>query len=275
MNIDVINEMTTFLSEENFEKIESHVFKEEEYNTILDNIYKQASTDLHFEKDSTALSKICAFASQFTTILPEHEQNIQGYYIYNHIYIDEDLSDAKKITTIIHELSHHLYAQIFIQWMDMIIDADIKLIEAFVMFMLNNSIEDMAADEYVSYIIEGRFTPSECQNFLPFLQLLISNDIDVEESKEYFVFAHEISHDLQDVIDKVLTEDIKREIRLQFEVDHIEKINQQLKFDYSDIRFNTQEKLEIMKEMILFVMDYFVNDKGSIDQLIEYYNGFN
>ncbi|MBQ6443896.1 MAG: hypothetical protein IJJ11_04345 [Methanosphaera sp.] len=265
-------EFRKLVNKENMNILYKNKFSVKDYEKILDNIYTSGVIHLKLKESDTALEKIKKIASQYAQIVIDENTDLQGYYIHNKLFIKDTLPDSLQITTIIHELAHQLYAEIFEQIIKQTLNVhDEFIIQSFIMFMLNNSIENRGATEYISYIIEGRFTPLECQNFIPFLQLLMQLEIDVDHSKQYFIYGHEVSHHIQDILDKIITPDIKDEIKKQFEIDDIEKYNQQLKFEYSNERFSTEETIEIMNEMILFIYDYFLNGDGKISELLENY----
>ena len=265
-------EFRKLVNKENMNILYKNKFSVKDYEKILDNIYTSGVIHLKLKESDTALEKIKKIASQYAQIVIDENTDLQGYYIHNKLFINDTLPDSLQITTIIHELAHQLYAEIFEQIIKQTLNIhDEYIIQSFIMFMLNNSIENRAATEYISYIIEGRFTPLECQNFIPFLQLLMQLEIDVDHSKQYFIYGHEVSHHIQDILDKIITPDINDEIKKQFEIDDIEKYNQQLKFEYCDERFSTEETIEIMNEMILFIYDYFLNGDGKITELLENY----
>lgn len=265
-------EFRKLVNKENMNILYKNKFSVKDYEKILDNIYTSGVIHLKLKESDTVLEKIKKIASQYAQIVIDENTDLQGYYIHNKLFIKDKLPDSLQITTIIHELAHQLYAEIFEQIIKQTLNVhDEYIIQSFIMFMLNNSIENRAATEYISYIIEGRFTPLECQNFIPFLQLLMQLEIDVDHSKQYFIYGHEVSHHIQDILDKIITPDIKDEIKKQFEIDDIEKYNQQLKFEYCDERFSTEETIEIMNEMILFIYDYFLNGDGKITELMENY----
>lgn len=265
-------EFRKLVNKENMNILYKNKFSVKDYEKILDNIYTSGVIHLKLKESDTVLEKIKKIASQYAQIVIDENTDLQGYYIHNKLFINDTLPDSLQITTIIHELAHQLYAEIFEQIIKQTLNIhDEYIIQSFIMFMLNNSIENRAATEYISYIIEGRFTPLECQNFIPFLQLLMQLEIDVDHSKQYFIYGHEVSHHIQDILDKIITPDINDEIKKQFEIDDIEKYNQQLKFEYCDERFSTEETIEIMNEMILFIYDYFLNGDGKITELLENY----
>jgi len=270
-----ITSLDQLLTRDNLNHIANADFTVDDYQMILKEIYDESVENLTLDKNISALENIKRIAYQHVNIYFSEKEISSGYYIYNKIYLNNNLSEAQQIVTIIHELTHHIYAEIFEKWLYKLFNVREKfLVESVVMFMLNNSIENRIADEYLSYIVEGRFTPPECQNYLSFLQLLIELNIDVEESKSFFIFAHEISHDIDDILKPIITDKLKQCIAKQFVVDDIDKLYQKLTFDYRDERFDEVEKVEFMQEMLYFIFDYFINGEGNINDLEHYIQGF-
>lgn len=267
----IINNLQELLTEENLQNIKNHEFSIEEYKTILKNIDRHGRKNLNLDKNMTALEQITEITVQHTIIYESKDNLNSGYYVYNKLYLNRNLPKSQQIATLIHELSHHIYAEIFEGWLLTLFKVKKKsIIESFVMFMLNNSIENRAANEYISYIVEGRFTPKKYQNYISFIQLIMELNINVKESKEYFIFGHEVSHDIDNLLKPVIDENLRKLIEEQFEEDGITPSNQELKFDYRDERFSEEEKIDIMKEMIYFIFDYFVNGSGEIEELEGY-----
>ena len=267
----IINNLRELLTEENLQNIKNHEFSIEEYKTILKNIDRHGRKNLNLDKNMTALEQITEITVQHTIIYESKDNLNSGYYVYNKLYLNRNLPKSQQIATLIHELSHHIYAEIFEGWLLTLFKVRKKsIIESFVMFMLNNSIENRAANEYISYIVEGRFTPKKYQNYISFIQLIMELNINVKESKEYFIFGHEVSHDIDNLLKPVIDENLRKLIEEQFEEDGITPSNQELKFEYCDERFSEEEKIDIMKEMIYFIFDYFVNGSGEIEELEGY-----
>ena len=270
-----ITSLKQLITQENLNHIEQADFTVEDYKQILDEISSETLNNLELSNSLSPLENIKNIVLQHVNIYYSDKEISSGYYIYNKIYLNDKLPESQQIVTLIHELTHHIYAEIFEKWLGKLFNIeDYFIIGSLVMFMLNNSIENRIADEYLSYIVEGRFTPKKYQNYLPFIQLLIDLGIDVEASKDYFVFAHEISHDIDDMFKPVINVDLRENIVRQFIIDDIEPLNQELTFDYPEIRFDDAEKVEIMQEMIYFIFDYFVNGEGDIADLENYVTEF-
>lgn len=270
-----ITSLEELLTQENLDYIARADFSVDDYQSILNEIYDESVKNLHLDNSLSALENVKQIAYQHVNIYFSEREISSGYYIYNKIYLNNNLPEAQQIVTIIHELTHHIYAEIFEKWLYKLFNIRKKfLVESVVMFMLNNSIENRVADEYLSYIVEGRFTPQECQNYLSFIQLLVELEIDVESSKSFFIFAHEISHDIDDILRPIINDNLKECIARQFVEDNIEKHSQKLTFDYRDERFSDVEKVEFMQEMLYFIFDYFINGEGNIDDLEHYIQGF-
>ena len=270
-----ITSLKQLITQENLNHIERADFTVADYKEILDEISSETLNNLELSNSLSPLENIKNIVLQHVNIYYSDKEISSGYYIYNKIYLNDKLPESQQIVTLIHELTHHIYAEIFEKWLSKLFNIeDYYIMGSLVMFMLNNSIENRIADEYLSYIVEGRFTPKKYQNYLPFIQLLIDLDIDVEASKDYFVFAHEISHDIDDMFKPIINVDLRENIVRQFIIDDIEPLNQELTFDYPEIRFNDVEKVEIMQEMIYFIFDYFVNGEGDIADLENYITEF-
>ena len=267
----IINNLQELLTEENLQVIKNHEFNIQEYNSILGKINSHGRKNLKLDKNMGALEQITEITIQHSTIYESEDNLNSGYYIYNKLYLNKNLPKSQQIATLIHELSHHIYAEIFEGWLLTLFKVrKNSIIESFVMFMLNNSIENRAANEYISYIVEGRFTPKKYQNYISFIQLIMELNINVKDSKEYFIFAHEVSHDIDNLLRPLIDDNLQKLIEEQFKEDEITPSNQELKFEYSDERFSEEEKISIMKEMIYFIFDYFVNGTGEIEELEGY-----
>lgn len=270
-----INSLYELITKENMQTLESANFNVKDYKEILDEITAESLENLEIDYDNTPLENIKNITKQHVNIYYSEQEISSGYYIYNKIYLNNNQPESQQIVTLIHELTHHIYAEIFEKTLERLFDiSNYHLIESFVMFMLNNSIENRIADEYLSYIVEGRFTPDKYHNYLPFIQLLIEYGIDVDKNKHFFIFAHEISHDIDDILRCVITDKLVKQIHDQFVEDNIDEFNQKLTFDYPEERYDDNEKVEIIIEMIYFIFDYFVNGEGNIDELVEYVDKF-
>ncbi|MBE6486484.1 MAG: hypothetical protein E7Z85_06560 [Methanosphaera stadtmanae] len=270
--IKSLNELLTY---ENLILIENAKFNVNDYQEILAEILAESLENLVLDENISPLENVKRIALQHVNIYYAEKEISSGYYIYNKIYLNNNLPEALQIVTLIHELTHHIYAEIFEKWLYKLFNIQgCNIVESVVMFMLNNSIENRVADEYLSYIVEGRFTPPECQNYLSFIQLLLELGIDVETSKGFFIFAHEISHDIDDLLKPIINKQLRYSIYEQFVKDDIAKLNQKLTFDYRDERFNNIEKVEIMQEMLYFIFDYFINGEGNLEDLENYISGF-
>ena len=267
--------MHQLVNQDNLDFLNKIKFRVDDYYSILDEIQLETKENIVFDKDISALDNVKNIVRQRVDIYYSDKELLSGYYIYNKIYVNNNLSESQQIVTLIHEFTHHVYAEIFEKWLQRIFsDVNSIVIKSFVMFMLNNSIENRVADEYLSYIVESRFTPSKYHNFISFIQLLIDLNIDVDSSKGYFIFAHDVSHDIDDVFRSVFNEELCAMIENQFIVDNINPFNQKLTFDYSDEHYNNQEKVEIIQEMICFIFDFFINGEGDISDLDNYVTEF-
>ena len=270
-----ISNMYELITEENMNLVLNYDFTTDYYKEILKQINEHGSSNLSLDYNLSPLENVKRITRKHVDIYYSEKEILAGYYIYNRVYINNKLPDSQQIVTLIHELTHHIYAEIFEIWLLDIFDVEkSSIIGSFVMFMLNNSIENRAANEYFSYIVEGRFTPVKYHNYIAFIQLLIDLNIDVEKYKNLFIFINEISDDVTLILKSVIDSELQKKIDIQFELDEIEPLNQELIFDYADKHFTVEEVIEIIKEMVYFIFDYFINGEGNIDELEDYVHKF-
>ena len=149
----VIRTMDELITRGNLEYLESSTFSVDDYNTILDEITRESLENLVIDDSLTPLENMKNITKQHVNIYFSDKNNTSGYYIYNKLYLNPNQPESQQIVTLIHELTHHIYAEIFEKALDKIFNVEnYKLIESFVMFMLNNSIENRIADEYLSQL---------------------------------------------------------------------------------------------------------------------------
>ena len=85
----------------------------------------------------TPLEKVLLFTKSFVEVDTKASGADLGNYACNKINLDDRLYTANQITTLIHELSHHLLAEIFEQSLMIIWDTDkTDEIESFVWYSL-------------------------------------------------------------------------------------------------------------------------------------------
>lgn len=71
--------------------------------------------------------KLLLFAESFVEVDYESSGADLGNYIFNRIHLDDRLYTATQIITLIHELSHHLLAEIFEQAVMILLSTDKKM----------------------------------------------------------------------------------------------------------------------------------------------------
>lgn len=113
----IINNLQELLTEENLQNIKNHEFSVEEYKAILKNIDRHGRKNLNLDKNMTALEQITEITVQHTIIYESKDNLNSGYYVYNKLYLNRNLPKSQQIATLIHELSHHIYAEIFEGWL--------------------------------------------------------------------------------------------------------------------------------------------------------------
>lgn len=199
------------------------------------------------------LDKIILITKSFVNVYYKSEGEELGEYKLNSIEVDDRLYDVGRITTLIHELSHHLLAEILEQMIMRILDCEKTLIiEKFIEdFLLEVDFNLM--DEYCAHAVEGRFTPHGYQNYASYNSLC--SDLSKKFNSNYLdllvALGNTFSKDILLIIESFINDELRQEIYQQFKVD--------IKFkpDYEDIAMECREvlrddeKLDILSDSLI------------------------
>ena len=199
------------------------------YNIILQNIAEMGHEHLkkYYETNPRTnqpiLDKIKVLTQSYCEINYKSSGAELGSYSFNSINVDDRLDSAKQIATLIHELSHHLFSEIFEQilmylWGCKKSDA----IEALAWFTLIGNPIVKLANEYCAHTCEGRFIPHGYQNYGSFNNIIIT-ELDPEKDGDAIglalIFGNTISRDIINILEEFIDYNLRDEIKTQFHND--------------------------------------------------------
>lgn len=204
-----------------------------QYKSILnkikstsDNILFKIFNDNCIDFNSLSLfEKVLLFTKSFVESDYKSYGEQLGEYSYNRIHIDERVHTSFQIATLIHELSHHLLAEIFEQTVMILLNTDkTDAVEMFVDMSFHSSNCFILLNEYCAHLVENHFTPREYHNYGSFLKVLEEFDLNNEnDNKRVYksmmignTFSHDIVNIIKPFIDDNLTEQIKHEFKKDF-----------------------------------------------------------
>ena len=146
-----------------------------------------------------------------------------GNYAFNRINLDDRLDTSNQITTLIHELSHHLLAEIFEQSTMIILNTDKTIaIEAFVAFSLMCADPSILLNEYCAHTVEGRFTPHGYQNYGSFENIL--QRFDIRRDRDVIFMCMTVGNtfckDILTIMEAFIDYNLREEIKQQFKKDY-------------------------------------------------------
>jgi len=271
---DEINEL---LTQSNINKLTDFNLDESHFTDIIKNIektYKEILFNLidtyNIDFDSiTPLEKILLFSKSFVKTEYKEGGGDLGHFEFNEIYIDDRATNALQITTILHELSHFLLAEILEQIVSLLLNTNkTDAVEAFVCYTLVCDDFNYLIDEYCAHTVEGRYAVLGYQDYGSYKSILsnfIKNNnedyVDVAKSIGN-TFAFYIKQIMNSFIDDKLREDIKNEFL---------KINDSPK--YSELQFETTEVFDwerfskAIKLMLTNNVEDIMNNPYDMDKL--------
>ena len=276
-NFEEIDEL---LSQSNIDKLTNFDLSESQFDEIITNIedtYKEVLFELietyRIDFDSlTPLEKLILFAKSFVKTEFKDGGRGLGHFEFNEIYIDDRPTDALQITTIIHELSHFLLAEILEQVVSLLLDSNkTDALEAFVCYKLIYSDFNYLVDEYCAHTVEGRFAIYGYQDYGSFKSILL-NFLE-DNSEEYVDIARQIGNTFALYIKKIMSSFIDDDLREDIKKEFL-KLNEPPK--YSDLKYETSDLLvwEGFSKAIKIILTESIEDinmnSESMDKLKKY-----
>lgn len=201
----------------------------EGYDTVIKNIKDMGHAHLekYYEdtnpRNLTILDKIKALTQAYCEINYKSRGAELGSYSFNSINVDDRLDEAMQISTLIHELSHHLFSEIFEEVLMYLWGCEKSdAVEALAWFTLIGSPLLQLTNEYCAHTCEGRFVPHGYQNYGSFNNILI-HEFDPKKDQSAIglglVFGNTIAHDILGILEEFINYDMREEIKQQFKRD--------------------------------------------------------
>lgn len=265
-----INNFEELITEENLEKLKNTPFTPLAYKSILEEIIRKGYDNYVYDNSISVLDNVYKLAEQYTHVYDKHKGNrALGLYSVNNIYVDERMVEAEKISTLIHELTHHLYYEIYEQWLMYVLNVEKSIcIESFVLFMINQRPDLNTFNEYIAHTTQARYEEPGCETYSSFINLRKRYGIDVTKLLPHFTFGRSVSDDIKMIIDHYINEETKQKIIQQFDIDNIPKINE---IHFEDLpRMTESEKINGMQLFLVEALTAIIENKELIEDLKTY-----
>lgn len=259
-NISKIESINELFTSNNKKHLQNHELSIDAYNIIIENIRTIGKTNLrkiHSDigkeeyENLDILSKIAIITLAYTDINYKSKGAELGSYTYNLVNIDDRLDNANQISTLIHELSHHLYAEIFEQVLMYIWEVEkTGAIESLVLISQSLAPQFRLSNEYCAHTCEGRFIPHGYQNYSSFNEII--NEEFSQEKKEdtdiiktSIIFGNTIAEDIINILEEFITPELRQEIKLQYKKDMAKPNYDQILFETDNI-FPDEVKISLI-----------------------------
>ena len=247
-HINKFTEISQLLSNENKTKLINFNFTQLQFDNIINNIKNTYKLILDYLIDEygidlsnlSTLNKMLLFSKTFVKTDYKEGGGDLGYYQYNEIFIDDRLPDALQITTIIHELSHFLMAEILEQITCEILNTNkTDAVEAFICYNLANVKMNCLVDEYCAHTVEGRFAMFGYQDYGSYKQVL--SEFLQEYSEQHVEIVNTIGNTFADyikpIMESFIDENLRKDIKKEFS-----KVKDVPKYD--ELQYETSNTLD-------------------------------
>lgn len=217
------------INERNIKKFSENILNRNGYENILKKLagIGLAATLSELERIDIRyidiLDILTIIATRYAKVIPKSRGAESGLYGFNVIQVDDRLDKSEQIATIIHELSHHLFAEIFEQTMMVMLECDkTDAIESFVGYTLKQDRIMVLINEYCASTVEGRFIPFDYQNYGSFNNLLMTQfnpqrDMDLVHSA--LAIGNTFAQDIIKILEIMIPPEFREEIKMQYKRD--------------------------------------------------------
>ena len=169
--------------------------------------------------DIDALGDVALIAVSFCDVNFDPNVSKLGNYYFNLINIDQSLSKSEQISSYIHQLSNHLFAEIFEEMLSNSIDMEKDdSLEAFIAYTLG-SVDAVLINEVCAYSVCRKFIPKKYLDVSK-LNFLFKNMIENNEDVEYlFTLGNTFAEDIFMILNPFISDELIEEIAVQFKKD--------------------------------------------------------
>ncbi len=235
---DKINSFEEMFTQKHKEQLNQIPLTNEIYELILNNIYEIGEKSLK-NNGTTALEKVADVVEAYARWSYKSKGGELGFYTANNIKLDDRLNDSVQIATLIHELSHHLLAEIHEQILMYYWEVEKTYeIEVFIQYILASGTIHLM-NEYCAHTVEGRFIPHGYQNYGSFNSILEEqkDELDSDTVALSLVLGNTLAEDIIHLLEHFIDDDLRKQIKQQYNQD-------QLPPSYSQIGMETTDMLD-------------------------------
>ncbi len=245
---DKITSFEEMFTQKHKEQLNNMDLTNEIYELILSNIYETGKKSIK-NNGVTALEKVANVVEAYAKWSYKSKGGELGFYTANNIKLDDRLNDSSQIATLIHELSHHLLAEIHEQILMYFWEVEKTYeIEVFVQFILGFGTVHLM-NEYCAHTVEGRFIPHGYQNYGSFNVILEEqkDELDNETIFIALVLGNTIANDIIHLLEHFIDRDLREEIKQQYNKDQIPPSYSQIGMETTDMMESKSRNTLIME----------------------------
>ena len=250
---DKINSFEEMFTQKHKEQLNQIPLTNEIYELILNNIYEIGEKSLK-NNGTTALEKVADVVEAYARWSYKSKGGELGFYTANNIKLDDRLNDSVQIATLIHELSHHLLAEIHEQILMYYWEVEKTYeIEVFIQYILASGTIHLM-NEYCAHTVEGRFIPHGYQNYGSFNSILEEqkDELDSDTVALSLVLGNTLAEDIIHLLEHFIDDDLRKQIKQQYNQDQLPPSYSQIGMETTDMLDSESRNQLIMNPIIGF-----------------------
>lgn len=275
---DKITSFEEMFTQKHKEQLNEIPLTNEVYELILNNIYEIGKKSIQ-NTGSTALEKVANIVEAYARWSYKSKGGELGFYTANNIKLDDRLNDSAQIATLIHELSHHLLAEIHEQILMYYWEVEKTYeIEVFVQYILASG-NVVLMNEYCAHTVEGRFIPHGYQNYGSFNTILEAQKDELDQDMIFIslVLGNTIAEDIIHLLEHFIDEDLRKEIKQQYNNDQLPPSYSQIGMETTDM-MDSESRNELIMAPIIGSFDMAMKNpdfKNLLNEFLDKFKSYN
>lgn len=271
---DNIASLDDLLTPKYEEKLKSASLTVNDYDEIIEKIYQIGKPFVEFDGDDPIFDKVSKIVNAYAPWSYKSRGSELGSYKSNFIKLDDRLLDSQKISTLIHELTHHLVAEILEIALCYMLDVEkTQAIEGFVAFFLLDPLSKIM-NEYCASTVEGRFIPHGFQNYGAFDIVMDECSADDSVKELYMYIGNTIADDIISILERFIDDGLRNDIKVQFIEDRFPPKYDGIGYECS-LTIDRDVTIGLLSEAIIDYYNLAKNSDGHKEILKIAYDSFN
>ena len=268
---DYGNEILSYdeiLCEEAIKRIEKTKIPKEFYEYVLETITNKCK-NINFTEDISVFDQILHITRKFVNVQFDYKsnKNLYGTSSYDTVYINSNQSYSQQCSSLIKYLSVEIHQEIMEALFMYIFDVkNNALVRNFIDYCRITDGAEKIIHTYYPIQVESHFIPNEYHSYeeISLLEgeiVIYKKELTPEQFKFALIIGNTYAQDINKVLDKIITEDIKKNLAEEFKYDKELRVKECINFNIKEI-LNYEDLIKVIKANMIKAIKNSMNNEN-------------